>query len=147
MKLDANPTILAIKHQRLVLGDMKVKLFIFLLVGLLVVKEGTAQNTLSPEESKSRTSQTRSFKSEKKGIFSFLKKNKKAELKTAQEESIDFRNRVSKAYKENTKTEIKAEKQQRKEAKKGEKYFGHKRPPKKRPPHKQKFCKTCKIKH
>lgn len=126
---------------------MKAKLFILLLAGLLVMNQGKAQNTLSPEESRSRASQARSFKSEKKGIFSFLKRNKKTELKTAEEESIAFRNRVSKAYKENTKTEIKAEKQQRKEARKGEKYFGHKRPPKKRPPHKQKFCKTCKIKH
>jgi len=26
-------------------------------------------------------------------------------------------------------------------------YFGHKRKPKKRPPHKMKFCKVCGIKH
>ena len=26
-------------------------------------------------------------------------------------------------------------------------YFGHKRPPKKRPPGKMKFCKTCGLKH
>ena len=26
-------------------------------------------------------------------------------------------------------------------------YFGHRRPPKKRPLGKQKFCKTCRIKH
>ena len=26
-------------------------------------------------------------------------------------------------------------------------YFGHKRPPKKRPPHKMKFCKECGIRH
>ena len=26
-------------------------------------------------------------------------------------------------------------------------YFGHKRPPKKRPPGKMKFCKECKIRH
>ena len=26
-------------------------------------------------------------------------------------------------------------------------YFGHKRPPKKRPPHKMKFCKECGISH
>lgn len=26
-------------------------------------------------------------------------------------------------------------------------YFGHKRPPKKRPPHKMKFCKVCGIRH
>jgi predicted peroxiredoxin len=26
-------------------------------------------------------------------------------------------------------------------------YFGHKRPPKKRPPHKMKYCKECGIRH
>lgn len=26
-------------------------------------------------------------------------------------------------------------------------YFGHKRPPKKRPPHKMKFCKECGLRH
>jgi hypothetical protein len=26
-------------------------------------------------------------------------------------------------------------------------YFGHKRPPKKRPPHKMKFCRECGIRH
>jgi hypothetical protein len=26
-------------------------------------------------------------------------------------------------------------------------YFGHKRPPKKRPPNKMKYCKTCGIRH
>lgn len=26
-------------------------------------------------------------------------------------------------------------------------YFGHKRPPKKRPPHKMKYCKVCGIRH
>jgi hypothetical protein len=26
-------------------------------------------------------------------------------------------------------------------------YFGHKRPPKRRPPHKMKFCKVCGIRH
>ena len=54
-----------------------------------------------------------------------------------------FRDRVSDAYKENAK-----------EAKKGDKkryrdptYFGHRKPPKKRPPGKQKFCKQCGMKH
>lgn len=26
-------------------------------------------------------------------------------------------------------------------------YFGHKRPPKRNPPHKMKFCKECRIRH
>ena len=45
-------------------------------------------------------------------------------------------------------------KQERKNAKEMEKpqnsdpmYFGHKRPPKKRPPNKMKYCKVCGIRH
>lgn len=45
-------------------------------------------------------------------------------------------------------------KQERKNEKEMEKpensdplYFGHKKPPKKRPPHKMKYCKVCGIRH
>ena len=106
-----------------------------------------AQNTRSPESYKPPKAQYQASKQQKKGFFSFLKKDSKTELKTAEEESIIFRARVSQAYKENEKANIKAEKIKRKEAKKGQSFYGHKRPPKKRPPGKQKYCKICKIKH
>lgn len=120
----------------------------FLAFFLLSICFGSlAQDTRSPDSYKPPRAQYQSSKQEKKGLFSFFKKNQKVELKTAEEESIAFRARVSQAYRENTKTAIKAEKVKRKEAKKGESFYGHKRPPKKRPPGKQKFCKVCKIKH
>ena len=107
-----------------------------------------AQDTRTPEPVKPPRPKYQSQKKQKKGLFAFLKKdNRKKELKTAQEESIAFRTRVSQDYRENTKEAIKAEKIKMKEARKGVSFYGHKRPPKKRPPGKQKFCKVCKIKH
>jgi len=117
-----------------------------ILILLLIGSVAMAQDTRSPDTKSSRP-QYRSFKKQKKGLFAFLKKDNKVELKTAEEESKAFRMRVSQAYRENTKEAIKAEKVKRKEARKGESFYGHKRPPKKRPPGKQKFCKVCKIKH
>lgn len=106
-----------------------------------------AQDTRSPESVRPARPQYQSVRKEKKGLFAFLKKGQKHDLKTAQEESIAFRARVSQAYRENSKEAIKAERVNLKEAKKGESFYGHKRPPKKRPPGKQKFCRVCKIKH
>ena len=126
-----------------IVGMNKILLALIL---LSVYSISNAQDTRSPDAYKPPKAQYQT-KKEKKGFFSFLKRDKKMELKTAEEESIAFRSRVSKAYKENAKTEYKAEKVKRKEAKKGESFYGHKRPPKKRPPGKQKFCKVCKIKH
>ena len=107
----------------------------------------SAQNTRSVDDPRQSRPQYQAVKKDKKGFFSFLKKDRRTQLKTSEEEKIEFRKRVSKAYKENAKTEIKAERVKRKEAKKGVKFHGHKRPPKKRPPGKQKFCKICRIKH
>lgn len=45
------------------------------------------------------------------------------------------------------KQERKAEKEMAKPENSDPLYFGHKRPPKKRPPNKMKYCKTCGIRH
>lgn len=123
--------------------NKSIVLVVFLLTGTLSV----AQDTRSPDAPKPPRPRYQSFKQEKKGLFAFLKKNNRNSLKTAEEESQAFRIRVSQAYRENNKTAIKAERVKMKEAKKGESFYGHKRPPKKRPPGKQKFCKVCRIKH
>ncbi|WP_424961610.1 hypothetical protein [Ekhidna sp.] len=106
-----------------------------------------AQNTRTAEIPKQPAPRYQAVKKEKKSFFSFLKKKDKPQLKFSEEERLAFRKRVSKAYAENAKIERKSEKIKRKEAKKGVKFHGHKRPPKKRPPGKQKFCKICRIKH
>ena len=87
------------------------------------------------------------YQPEKKTPFGFLKKDKAISYKTYEEETAAFRKKVSKAYKENAKAEQRVEKVKKKEARKGEKFHGHRRPPKKRPPGKQKFCRVCRIKH
>ena len=106
-----------------------------------------SQNTRTAESPKQPAPRYQAVKKEKKGLFSFLKKDKGLQAKTAEEERIAFRRRVSEAYKENAKEEYKADKLKWKEAKKGKQFHGHKRPPKKRKPGKQKFCKVCRIRH
>jgi len=107
----------------------------------------TAQNTRNTSTEKPPKPQYPAVKKEKKGFFGFLKKEKNIQYKTSEEELIAFRKRVSESYGENAKIQQKVHKVKRKEAKKGEPFHGHKRPPKKRPPGKQKFCKVCRIKH
>lgn len=84
-------------------------------------------------------------KAEKKGFFSFLKKEKTNQLSITTRE--EFRANIRKRQLEAVKQEYKLAKVQRREAKKGKSFFGHKRPPKKRPPGKQKFCRICRLKH
>lgn len=121
------------------MGCMKkyVLFLVLALFGFLV----TAQNTRNVAAPKPPKPQYQAVKKEKKGLFSFLKKDKKK--KTNADQVAEFRTRVKRAQKENAKEEKLADKKRYKE----HGYFGHKRPPKKRPPEKMKFCKVCKIKH
>ena len=114
---------------------------------ILFAGHASAQDTRNVETPASPNVRYKSVKSERKGFFSFLKKKERAGVRTNEEELAAFRKRVSEAYRENAKAEYKAHKVKRKEARSGEKFHGHKRPPKKRPPGKQKFCKICRIKH
>ena len=81
----------------------------------------------------------RSLKKDSKKIF----RKKRESPKTLEEEVADFRKRM-----------IKVGRRKKREMKKLEHpkysdplYFGHRRPPKKRPAHKRKFCKECGIIH
>jgi len=120
------------------MGSNRVGLFIiFLFFGLICF----GQNTRSVEAPKPPKPQYQAFKKEKKGFFSFLKKHKRK--KTNKTEVEAFRERIQDVYKEKAKEERLANKKRyRKQG-----YFGHKKPPKKRPAGKQKFCEVCKIKH
>ncbi len=109
-------------------------LFFFLIL------EASAQNTRSTETRRPPNPVYQSKKKGKKGVFSFLKKEKK---KSRTDEVAEFRARLKKVYKQKAKEERLAEKPRYKNPT----YFGHKRQPKKRPVGKQKFCKVCKIKH
>jgi len=126
--------------------NMKVR-FLFIYLLLIAIGSASAQNTRSTEV-KQPAPRYQAYKKEKKGLFSFLKKkNKEPQLKSLEDEKLAFRKRVSEAYWENEKVNYKTQKVKKKEAKKGKKFHGHKRPPKKRPVGKQKFCKVCRIRH
>ncbi len=109
-----------------------------LIIFLVVSFCGYSQNTRNVATPKPPAPQYQSAKKQKKGFFSFLKrkKSKKSDIEA-------FRDRISAVYKQREKEERKADKPQYTDSS----YFGHKRPPKKRPPGKQKFCKVCRIKH
>ena len=118
-----------------------------ILLSFNLVAYSKAQDTRNVSTPTPPGPQYQAVKKEKKGFFSFLKKEKKVEQMSNEEVRLAFRKRVSASYKENAKAEYKIYKVKRKEAKKGVRFHGHKRPPKKRPPGKQKFCKVCRIKH
>ena len=65
------------------------------------------------------------------------KKKKKVEIKTHAEEVADFRKRMEKLQQEKAKAAEESNKPQYTNPL----YFGHKKPPKKRPNGKKKFCK------
>ena len=72
------------------------------------------------------------------------KKSKKGKLA---EPTYGSEEAYFKRMKELQKTRRKNEKMMDKPQYSDPSYFGHKRPPKKRPPHKMKFCKECGIRH
>lgn len=102
-----------------------------------------AQDTRSTETPKPSPPKYQSVKKEKKSFFSFLKKKEEPVYKTREEEIADFRAKMKKVARQKRKEEKLAEKPEYSDPS----YFGHKKPPKKRPPGKQKFCKICRIKH
>ncbi|MEP5612779.1 MAG: hypothetical protein ABJP45_11045 [Cyclobacteriaceae bacterium] len=114
--------------------------FIGVLLLVFIVSGAVAQNTRSTDTPKPPRPTYQAKKKEKKGVFTFLKKKEKNQ---GRDEVAEFRSRLQKVYKEKAKEERLADKKRYKDPT----YFGHKKPPKKRPVGKQKFCKVCKIKH
>jgi hypothetical protein len=70
-------------------------------------------------------------------------KKKKTSGKVTYDARDKFYERVAAAEKANRKNEKEMEKPQNSDPM----YFGHKRPPKKRPVNKMKYCKVCGIRH
>lgn len=71
------------------------------------------------------------------------KKKRKPTGKTTYDATEKFYDRQEAIAKQERKNEKEMEKPQYSDPL----YFGHKRPPKKRPPSKMKYCKTCGIRH
>lgn len=114
------------------------KLLGLLILSLFISFGSIAQNTRSTANPTApRATYQNAKKKKKKGMFAFLKKDK------PKNEVAEFRARIHKVYKQKAKVEKQLEKPRYSDPS----YFGHKRPPKKRPVGKQKFCKVCKIKH
>lgn len=118
--------------------NRSVLFVVFMLGGLMLMGQNT-RNVAAPTPPKP---QYQAVKKEKKGLLFFLKKKEKKQ-KTQAEEVAEFRARM----KEVSKRKAKEEKLSKKKRYREHGYFGHKRPPKKRPPHKMKFCKVCQLKH
>jgi hypothetical protein len=116
-------------------GKMKYVLIILL---LFTVVPMLAQSTRDVEAPKPPPPQYQAYKKEKKSfnMFKRIFSKEKSEVEA-------FRERVSESYKQTAKEKRKADKPRYNDPT----YFGHRKPPKKRPPGKQKFCKQCGLKH
>ena len=125
-------------------GVVNMKFFYLFIFIFCVAQVSLAQSTrdVKPEAPAPKYQSQKTEK--KKGFLGlFKKKNKKAKQKTQEEEVAAFRERLKEVYKQKAKDQKEAEKPQYSNPM----YFGHKKPPKKRPPDKMKFCKECGIKH
>ncbi|MEO9485337.1 MAG: hypothetical protein ABJG47_17900 [Ekhidna sp.] len=122
------------------------KVYLIIFVVCLFATDVTGQNTRSTETPKPPQPQYQAAKKEKKSFLSFLKKKDKKPnpfYSTKEEEVTAFRKKMKAVSKKKAKEEKLAKKPEYSDPS----YFGHKRPPKKRPVGKQKFCKVCKMKH
>ena len=109
---------------------------------MIISSQSYGQSTRSVEEVLQQRSARQNTKKKKKK-FSLFKKKDASPYKTSTEMREEYEDRM----KENMK---KARKEGRMSAKpqySNPLYFGHKKPPKKRPPGKKKFCKECHIVH
>lgn len=73
----------------------------------------------------------------------------KAEKKKKKNSGLTYeaQNRYNDRMKEVKKAQLDRDRIQAKSQYSNPLYFGHKRPPKKRPPEKMKYCKVCQIRH
>ncbi|WP_421871408.1 hypothetical protein [Marinoscillum sp.] len=122
--------------------QMKYGLIVLMVFGFVLM--GEAQSTRDVTSPKPPAPKYQAFKKEKKGfLWGLFKKKKKTEIKTHAEEVADFRKRMAEVQKQKAKAAKEADKPQYTNPL----YFGHKKPPKKRPNGKKKFCKECGLWH
>lgn len=119
------------------------KLFLFLLAAV-AVSFGYAQNSETNREFPSSREPAVTRRAEKKSSKGFLFFKKRSSPVDQYEAKVDeFYQRMEDAAKRYEKMEKEMSKPQYSDPL----YFGHKKPPKKRPPGKKKFCSVCKITH
>lgn len=120
----------------------------FFILGLFVASSALAQKatSLNPGDSEQSSMIPKTMPAKKKTKFFSPKRQRQTVYKrpkvqhTAQ---YEFYERVEKAAKERQRLLKKLYKAQYSDSR----YFGHKRMPKKRPPHKMRFCDECHIRH
>lgn len=124
---------------------MKLRLIFLCLVLFVMVTHSQAQSKRK-KKSKGKQENVTSVDPSFPQAGQYQPKEKKVKRKDrgitykAQDNFYEQRARVSK---EKRKAELELSKPQNSNPL----YFGHKRPPKKRPPGKMKYCKTCGLKH
>ena len=118
-------------------------LFIFFILTFTGISFAQSTRDVKPKDPPPPAYQA--TKKEKKGFLGIFKKKEEKTVfnKSREEEVAEFRARLKEVYKEKAKEAKKAEDPQYSNPL----YFGHKKPPKKRPPDKMKFCKECGLKH
>ena len=118
---------------------------IFLLLFISLMNSSFAQSPKKKKDkNKEQAAQPSSVEpSAPKKEYSPKKSKKVSVQNTTQGAERDFYNRMIELEKTKAKNERMLDKPQYSDPM----YFGHKRPPKKRPPSKMKFCKVCGIRH
>lgn len=114
----------------------KLRLILLFLVGSATV--GFAQNSIDPNTKTISPATTRKYYSPKRAKA--VKSKKKNVKHTAR---YEFYKRVEIAAKDKQRILKKLSKPQFSDPR----YFGHKKKPKRRPPHRMKFCHECHIRH
>lgn len=119
-----------------IIGGMMRLLILFVMLGGALALKGQSTRDVGPPKPPAPQYQASKNISKEFKLFGIFKKKEKTEVE-------EFRERVSASYKKKAKEEKKSNKPKFKDPT----YFGHKKPPKKRPPGKQKFCKECGMRH
>lgn len=119
---------------------MQYKIAVFLMVFFSLVLAGSAQSTRDVQgPPKAPAPRYQAQKKSNRSFFLFRMFQKKP----PQNEVEAFRQKMEETYKQKAKARKKANDPQFTDPL----YFGHKKPPKKRPPGKRKFCKECGMSH
>jgi hypothetical protein len=121
----------------------KILLFICVLGGGFAAAQ--TPNSLTPGESKISTATTVKHSKKRSGFFAPGRSRsatfKKGKVKHSAR--YEFYERIERAAKEKQRLMRKLAKSQYSDPS----YFGHKKKPKRRPPHKMRFCNECHIRH
>lgn len=119
---------------------LKYSLFVMMIIGFCTVGLGQTTRDVAPRPP---APQYQAMKKEKKNFFISFKSKKKRNLVTGVEESEEFQKRMKATARKKAKESKLALQPQYSDPS----YFGHKKPPKKRPNGKKKFCKECGLSH